>query len=230
LEAALRRLLSGLHRGAMENSPDCAIPYVARVDAGTMELIRHLGGEVVSSADLIQRFAAVWDESAINTHCIASEKLYRIKDRAFDEIRRRLSRGVTTTEYDVQRQMAVWFGEEGLVSDSPPNVSVASNAGNPHYLPTSTASRTIQPDELVLLDLWGKLDRPGAVYADITWRGLPGRPPPEPQAKAFEAVCAARDAATALVQRAVRAGQELRGWQVDRAAASGLRGAGHGNQ
>jgi Xaa-Pro aminopeptidase len=229
LEAALRRLLAGLHRVAMEYSPNCAIPYVARVDAGTVELIRHLGVEVVSSADLIQRFAAVWDESAINTHCIASEKLYRIKDRAFDEIRRRLSRGVTTTEYDVQRQMAVWFGEEGLVSDSPPNVSVASNAGNPHYLPTSTASRTIRPDELVLLDLWGKLDRPGAVYADITWMGFTGRRPPEPQAKAFDAVCAARDAATALVQRGVRAGQELRGWQVDRAAASVLRSAGYGN-
>ena len=171
----------------------------------------------------------MWDESAINTHCIASEKLYRIKDRAFDEIRRRLSRGVTTTEYDVQQQMADWFGEEGLVSDSPPNVSVASNAGNPHYLPTSTASRTIRPDELVLLDLWGKLDRPGAVYADITWMGFTGRRPPEPQAKAFDAVCAARDAATALVQRAVRAGQELRGWQVDRAAASVLRSAGYGN-
>src|SRR4029453_14255842 len=229
LEAALRRLLSGLHRGAMEYSPNCAIPYVARVDAGTVELIRHLGVEVVSSANLIQRFAAVWDESAINTHCIASEKLYRIKARAFDEIRRRLSKGVTTTEYDVQQQMADWFAEEGLVSDSPPNVSVANNAGNPHYLPTLEASRTIHLDELVLLDLWGKLDRPGAVYADITWMGFTGRRPPEPQAKAFEAVCAARDAATALVQRAGGAGQELPGWQGDRAAASVLRSAGYGN-
>jgi Xaa-Pro aminopeptidase len=229
LEAGLRRLLAGLHRVAMEYSPNCAIPYVARVDAGTVELIRHMGVEVVSSADLIQRFAAVWDESAINTHRIASEKLYRIKDRAFDEIRRRLSEGVATTEYDVQQRMGEWFGEEGLVSDSPPNVSVASNAGNPHYLPTSTAGRTIHPDELVLLDLWGKLDRPGAVYADITWIGFTGRRPPEAQVKAFEAVCAARDAATALVQRAIRAGQELRGWQVDRAAASVLRSAGYGN-
>jgi Xaa-Pro aminopeptidase len=229
LEAGLRRLLSGLRRVAMEYSPSCAIPYVARVDAGTVELIRHMGVEVVSSADLIQRFAAVWDESAIDTHRLASEKLYRIKDRTFEEIRRRLSGGIPTTEYDVQQQMADWFREEGLVSDSPPNVSVAANAGNPHYLPTSTTSRTIRPDELVLLDLWGKLDRPGAVYADITWMGFTGRRPPESQAKAFVAVCAARDAATALVQRAIGAGQELRGWQVDRAAASVLRSAGYGD-
>jgi Xaa-Pro aminopeptidase len=229
LEAGLRRLLTGLNRVAMEYSPNCAIPYVARVDAGTVELIRHLGVEVVSSADLIQRFAAVWDEIAINTHHLASEKLYRIKDRAFEDIRRRLNSGISTTEYDVQQQMAGWFREEGLISDSPPNVSVAGNAGNPHYLPTLAAHRTIHRDELVLLDLWGKLDRPGAVYADITWMGFTGRRPPERQAKAFEAVRAAREAATALVQRAIRAGQELRGWQVDRAAASVLRSAGYGN-
>jgi Xaa-Pro dipeptidase len=229
LDAGLRRLLSGLRRVAMEYSPNCAIPYVSRVDAGTVELIRQMGVEVVSSGDLIQQFAAVWDESAINTHRLASEKLYRIKDRTFEEIRRRLSTGVATTEHDVQHQMVDWFREEGLVSDSPPNVSVAANAGNPHYLPTSTASRTIHPDELVLLDLWGKLDHPGAVYADITWMAFTGRRPPERQTKAFGAVCAARDAATALVQRAFGAGQELRGWQVDRAASSVLRSAGYGN-
>jgi Xaa-Pro dipeptidase len=230
LDAGIRRLVSGLRRVAMEYSPNCAIPYIARVDAGTVEFVRQTGVEVVSSGDLVQRFAAVWDDQAAETHRQAAEKLYRIKDRAFAEIGRRLSGGVTTTEYDVQSQMVDWFRSEGLVSDSPPNVSVGENAGNPHYLPTATAHRTIGLEELVLLDLWGKLDRVGAVYADITWVGYTGRQPADRHVKAFQAACAARDSAIALVQRAIGAGQELRGWQVDRAASSVLRSAGYGDR
>jgi Xaa-Pro dipeptidase len=230
LDAGIRRLLSGLRRVAMEYSPNCAIPYIARVDAGTVEFVRQTGVEVVSSGDLVQRFAAVWDDQAAETHRQAAEKLYRIKDRAFAEIGRRLTGGVTTTEYDIQSQMVDWFRSEGLVSDSPPNVSAAANAGNPHYLPTATAHRAIGREELVLLDLWGKLDRAGAVYADITWVGFTGRQPADRHVKAFQAACAARDSAIALVQRATGAGQELRGWQVDRAASSVLRSAGYGDR
>jgi Xaa-Pro dipeptidase len=230
LEQGLRRMLGGLRRVAMEYSPECAIPYVSRVDAGTIELVRKTGVEVVSSGDLIQRFVAVWDDRAIATHRLASEKLYRVKDRAFDEIQRRLSGGMATTEYDVQQQMVQWFEEEGLVSDSPPMVSVGANAGNPHYMPTAAQHRAIGTEELVLLDLWGKLEQPGAVFADITWVAYTGPRPPEVQVKAFEAVRAARDAAIALVQRAVAGGQQLGGWQVDRAASSVLRSAGYGDR
>jgi Xaa-Pro aminopeptidase len=231
LEDGLRRVLAGLTRVAMEYSPNCAIPYVARVDAGTIELVRKSGvAEIVSSGDLIQRFAAVWNDRDIETHRAAAEKLYRIKDRAFDEIRRRIGDRISTTEYDIQQAMVIWFAEEGLISDSPPNVSVAENAGNPHYLPTANAHRPIGPDQLVLLDLWGKIERPGAVFADITWMGFTGAAPPERHRQAFEAVAAARDAAVALVQRAVSAGQELRGWQVDRAASAVLRHAGYADR
>jgi len=230
LESGLGRLLSGMRRVAMEYSPKCAIPYVSRVDAGTIELIRQTGVEVVSSADLIQRFVAVWDALAIESHQIASEKLHRVKDRALEEIRRRVVTGARLTEYDVQREMTRWFREEGLVSDSPPNVSAGENSGNPHYLPTAAASRAIKPDEIVLLDLWGKLETHGAVYADITWIGYTGQRPPERETRAFAAVGAARDAAVQLVQRSARAAQELRGWQVDRAASSVLKGAGFAEQ
>jgi Xaa-Pro aminopeptidase len=230
LEEGLRELLSGMRRIAMEYSPNCAIPYVSRVDAGTIELVRKTGVEVVSSGDLIQRFAAVWDDRAIESHRLASEKLHRVKDRAFGEIRRRIANSLAVTEYDVQQQMVRWFGDEGLVSDSPPNVSAAEHSGDPHYLPTEQAHRAIGTEEVVLLDLWAKLDRPGAVYADITWIGYTGRRPPEPYVAAFEVVRAARDAAIALVQRAAIAGQELRGWQVDRAASSVLRTAGYDAQ
>jgi Xaa-Pro dipeptidase len=224
LEAGLRGLLAGLHRVAMEYSPKCAIPYVSRVDAGTIELVRATGVEVVSSGDLIQRFASAWDRRAIATHEEASEKLYRVKDRAFDAIARRTHDGVPTTEYDIQQLMAGWFRDEGLVSDSDPNVSAEENAGNPHYLPTASTSRAIRPDELVLLDLWGKLDRAGAVFADITWMGYTGKRVPDRYVQAFAA-----DAAIALVERAVSGGQELRGWQVDRAASAVLRSAGFGD-
>ena len=230
LEAGLRRLLTGVKRVAMEYSPLCAIPYISRVDAGTVELVRQSGVEVVSSGDLIQQFATVWDEPTIRTHREASEKLYRVKDRAFEAVARRLRDGLATTEYDIQQLMSGWFREEGLISDSEPNVSAAENAGNPHYLPTAAHHRSIHKEELVLLDLWGKLDRPGAVYADIAWVGFAGRHVPDSQAAAFAAIRSARDTAIRLVQTAVREGREVRGWEVDRAASTVLRDAGYGSR
>ncbi len=228
LEQGLRALVRGVRRVAMEYSPDGAIPYLGRVDAGTIEHLRRLGLEIASSGDLVQRFAAVWDARAIDTHLQASAKLYRVKDQAFAAIRERLSAGVPTDEYEIQQLMTGWFRDEGLVSDSPPIVGAAGNAGNPHYMPTAADHRPIRPGEMVLLDLWGKLDRPGAVYADITWVGYTGSQPPDRYVTVFNTVAAARDAAVTLVQRAAAAGQQLRGWQVDRAASSVLRGAGFG--
>jgi Xaa-Pro aminopeptidase len=228
-EAGLRDLLTGTKRVAMEYSPKAAIPYIARVDAGTVELVRACGVDVVSSGDLVQRFAALWDEAAIESHRRASEKLYRIKDRAFDAVRERLKSGRRTSEYDIQQLMSGWFREEGLVSDSDPIVAAGANAGDPHYLPTRSANRPINTGDVVLLDLWGKLTHPGAVFADITWVGYAGERAPERYVKAFATICAARDAAVSLVDRAVSAGQTLRGWQVDRAASTVLRRAGYGN-
>jgi Xaa-Pro aminopeptidase len=181
----------------------------------------------VSSGDLVQRFSTVWDASAIASHRAASERLHRVKDRAFDAIAGRLRDGVPTTEYDIQQLMAGWFRDERLISDADPMVSVGPNAGNPHYLPTATVHRAIGRDDLVLLDLWGKLDAPGAVFADITWMGYTGRAVPERFGRAFTAIRDARDAAVELVQSSVRAGRELRGWEVDRAAMTVLRDAGY---
>jgi len=227
LEAGLRTLLTGIRRVAMEYSPGCAIPYVSRIDAGTVELVRQAGPDVVSSGDLIQRFSAVWDDGAIATHRQASDALYRVKDSAFEAVARRLRDGVPTTEYDIQQLMAGWFRDEGLISDADPNVSAAENSGNPHYLPTATVHRAIRKDEIVLLDLWGKLDRPGAVYADITWVGYSGARAPERFARAFGAIREARDAGIRVVQDAVRAGRDVRGFEVDRAASTVLRDAGY---
>ena len=227
LQAGLTRLLKGLKRVAMEYSPNCAIPYVSRVDAGTIELIRGLGVEVMSSGDLIQQFEAHWNDAAIATHRAASEKLYRIKDQAFEEVTRRLRDGVATTEYDIQQKMVGWFKNEGLISDSAPCVSAQENAGNPHYLATAAQHRAIRKDELVLLDLWGKLNQPGAVYADITWIGFTGASVPDRMAKAFAAICGARDAAVTTVQDAARNGREVRGFEADKAARQVLIDAGY---
>ena len=180
----------------MEYSRNCAIPYISRIDGGTLELVRGRGVEVESSGDLVQRFEAVWDAHALETHRDASQALYRIKDRAFELIAKRARDGEAMTEFAVQQQMAAWFEEEGLVSDSPPVVAAQENAGDPHYLPTARRTRQIRKDELVLLDLWGKKkDDPQAVFADITWVGFTGRDVPTEMAAAFEAIRQARDAA-----------------------------------
>ena len=227
LQDGLAKILKDARRVAMEYSPNGNIPYVSRVDAGTIELIRSMGVEVLSSGDLIQQFEASWDDAAIATHRTASEKLYRIKDQAFEEVARRLRDNLPTTEYDIQQQMVGWFRDEGLTSDSAPCVSAQENAGNPHYLATAATHRVIRKDELVLLDLWGKLTTPNAVYADITWMGFAGPNVPERMTNAFAAICNARDAAVSTVQDAVKAGRQVRGFEADAAARKVLIDAGY---
>jgi Xaa-Pro aminopeptidase len=154
--------------------------------------------------------------------------LYRIKDRAFEEASKALSSGRRQTEYDLQQLMVAWFREEGLISDAPPVVALGSNAGNPHYLPTVELNKVIVEDQVLLLDLWGKKAQPGAVYADITWVGTTSRQVPAEPAAAFQAIVSARDAAVRLVQDKAAAGDDLRGWQVDRAARQVLEDCGFG--
>jgi Xaa-Pro aminopeptidase len=229
LEAGLRQVLGGLKRVAMEYSPGNAIPYISRVDAGTVEAVRQLGSDVVSSGDLVQRFEAVWTEEALQTHRRASESLYRVKDRAFDLIRTARRDKRPLTELDVQKAMTGWFKDEGLVTDAPPVVAAQENAGNPHYVVSPERPRAIGDNEIVLLDLWGKLPSPGAVFADITWVGFTSASgAPDPYERAFHAARDARDAAVALVEKAVADGRELRGFEVDRACRAVLEKAGFG--
>jgi Xaa-Pro aminopeptidase len=230
LDAGLTRLLEGMRRVAMEYSPRCAIPYISRLDAGTAEAIRARGVEILSSGDLVQQFEATWTAAQLASHREASDALYRIKDRAFEAASAALSAGRPQTEYDLQQAMVRWFHEEGLVSDSAPVVAIGGNAGNPHYLPTAAQSRPIVPDEVLLLDLWGKKATPGAVFADITWVGVTGARVPTEPAEAFRAITAARDAAVRLVEDAAAGDRELRGWEVDRAARRVLEQEGYGDR
>lgn len=230
LEAGLTHLLSGLKKVAMEYSPMCAIPYLSRVDAGTVEMVRARGVDVVSSGDLVQQFEAAWTDEQLATHRAASESLYRIKDRAFAMASDAMSRGVSLNEYELQQHMMRWFDEEGLVTDSPPVVAVGGNAGNPHYLPTADQCRAVVRDEVLLLDLWGKKQDKGAVFADITWVAVTAARAPEEVSRAFRAVADARDSAVRLVVEAARDGRDLRGWEVDEAARAVLKGQGYGDR
>lgn len=228
LEEGLTRLLAGITRVAMEYSPGCAIPYLSRVDAGTAEAVRARGVEILSSGDLVQQFEAAWTPDQLDSHRVASESLYRIKDRAFDAASAALRGGTPLTERRLQEQMVQWFQDEGLVSDSAPVVAIGGNAGDPHYLPTAERSAAIVADEVLLLDLWGKTRAAGAVFADITWVSVTARRVPAAPAQAFAAIAAARDAAVGLVEEAARSGRDLRGWEVDRTARQVLLDAGFG--
>jgi Xaa-Pro dipeptidase len=227
LDTGLKELLDGLKRVAMEYSPGNNIPYLSRVDAGTIEAVRQLGIDVVSSGDLVQRFEAVWSDAVYQTHVAASDRLYQVKDRAFELIRDRVRAGAALNEHEVQQRMVAWFEELGLKPELP-NVSAQENAGNPHYMPPETGSRSIGPNELVLLDLWGKLRSPGAVFADITWVGYTGAAVPDEYARAFAAARDGRDAAIELVRSSTADGGDLRGWQVDRACRDVIDRAGFG--
>jgi Xaa-Pro aminopeptidase len=228
LAAGVDQLLRGVKRVAMEYSPQGAIPYLSRVDAGTAEMIRARGVEIVSSGDLVQRFEARWTAAQYAQHMRASDALYRIKDRAFDTVRGALTRRERVTEYDLQQQMVRWFEDEGLTSDSAPDVAFGANAGNPHYLPSREKAAVIEPGQVLLLDLWGKVREPGAVFADITWVGFTGAHVSDEVARAFNAIVRARDAAVSLVEESAMTGRALHGWEVDRASRHVLEQSGYG--
>ncbi|MDW7985510.1 MAG: Xaa-Pro peptidase family protein, partial [Acidobacteriota bacterium] len=227
LHEVLQTALQGARRVAMEYSPNNDIPYVSLVDAGTVELVRGLGVEVVSSADLVQRFEAVWTDEQRAMHMEAARRLLRIKDRALLYIRQALLRHRPITEYDVQQYIWRMYRQEGLVADHPPIVAVNQNASNPHYTPTKTEHAPIRMGDLILIDLWAKLNRPGAIYADTTWMAYAGKEVPPKYAEIFQIVYEAQSAAYDLIAQRFQAGQPVYGWEADDAARGVIRQKGY---
>jgi Xaa-Pro aminopeptidase len=225
---ALRNMLGGARRIAMQYSPNCAIPYVAMVDAGTVELVRGLGVEIASSANLIQYFEARWSEQQLDSHLQAGRHIDGIRREAFALVGEKLRLGERFTEWDAKQFILGRFQAEGLFTDHGPDVAVNANASNPHYEPQQGASAEIQPGDVLLMDMWAKLDRPDSVYYDITWVGFCGTTPRPEVEKVFTVVCGARDRAIRCVQDAVAAGKDLRGYQVDDAARSHIASEGYG--
>jgi len=227
--SGLSTILAGCRRIAMQYSPLCAVPYVAMVDAGTIELVRAAGVEVVSSADLVQYFEARWNEAQLESHMEAGRKVDKVRRNAFEEIGARLRRGEGVTEWDIKGYILNAFERTGLFTDHGPIVGVNANASNPHYEPTAALHDPIRPGDVVLIDLWAKLaGRPDAVYYDITWTGFVGTAPSE-VVNVFEIVRDARDSAVKLVQESVYSAEGLSGYQVDDAARGYIAARGFGD-
>jgi Xaa-Pro dipeptidase len=226
---ALGRMLTGRKTVAMQYSHLNDIPYVGLVDAGTVELVKSFGVDVVSSADLVQMFDARWSDAAYESHLEAGTAVHALVRRAFELIRDSVRAGKAIGEYDVQQEMFRLYEGFGITADEPLAVSVNENTGNPHYSPTGASSLPIRQGDFVLIDAWAKLQMPGAVYFDITWTGFVGDEVPERYVEIFEIVKEARDTAVDFVQQSVRAGRAIRGYQVDDAARGVITRRGYGD-
>jgi Xaa-Pro aminopeptidase len=196
------------------------------VDAGTIELLRSFGKEIVSSGDLVSQFEAAWTEAQIQSHFAAAAIVDRITATAFQEIGRRVRNG-GTHEFEIQQWILEAFAREKLVTEDAPIVGVNANSGDPHYEPTAARSAPIRPGDFVLLDIWAKQATPDAVFYDITWTGVVGAPTARHQ-EIFQIVRDARDAGIHAVQSAIAARQPLAGWQVDQATRDSIAAAGYG--
>jgi Xaa-Pro aminopeptidase len=223
----LKSILAPYKRVAMQYSPNNIVFYVSLTDAGTVEFVRSLGKEIVSSGDLVARFEATLTEEQLKTHFEARDKIDAITAAAFQDIGRRVRNG-GTHEFEMQKWFLEQFQREDIVTDDGPIVAVNANSGNPHYGPDATHSAPIKPGDWVLLDVWGKLNKPGAVYYDITWVGFVGTNPSDKQREVFKIVTTARDAGAQKVIDTINAGQQLAGWQVDRTARDTIAKAGYG--
>jgi Xaa-Pro dipeptidase len=230
LEAHLAAALAGRARVALEYSPRAANPYIARVDAGTVELVRASAVEPVPSGDLIQLFEATWDDEQWAMHQEAAVHTHTAFDVAFGCIAERVKSQGGVRETEVQVAIMDHFRRHGLVTSHPPIVGVGPHSGDPHYEPVAGRDAAIHAGDFVLVDLWAKLDRPRAVYSDLTHVGFVGRDVPQRYTEVFNIVAAARDAAIARVKQAFAAGDQLRGWQVDQAARDVIEQAGYGPQ
>ncbi len=225
---SIKTILGPYRDIAMQYSPNNTVFTISLVDAGTIEIVRGLGKNVVSSADLVAQFEATFTEEQVQSHFAARDAIDNITANAFQEIGRRARNG-GTNEHAMQQWFLEAFRREHLVTDDPPIVAVNANSGNPHYEPHAEDSAPIREGDFVLLDVWAKKDTPGAVYYDITWTGFVGKTPSDKLREIFQIVRDGRDAGVKTVLDATAAGQRIAGWQVDRAVRDHINKAGYGN-
>lgn len=227
LRAELEQILSPATRVAMEYSPGGTVPGLSWVDAGTLDLVRGLGLEVVSSGDIFQIAAAAWDDHGLRSHLSAAKTVEAIKDEAFAFIAATVDRGVT--EYDVQELIMTRFAAEGLETEDRPVVAVNQHSGDPHYEPTSRAQSPIARGDWVLIDLWARTPGDLNIFSDITWVGYVGSTPPVKHSEVFSTVKRARDAVLHRLQAAWAQREILQGYQLDRVARDLIEEKGYGD-
>ena len=230
LRSQLGRLLAGVRSVAMQYSPENAVPYVSHVDAGTVELVRSFGVEVVSSADLVQVFEACWTPEQAAEHKRTAQHLTDIARQAFELAASRVKTAGATDELEIQSFISERFAALGLIADSPAIVGVNRNAGNPHYSPSKDNHLPIRKGDHLLLDIWAKTRAADSVYADITWCGFLGTKAPDPIRKAFEVVVQARDRGVSFLKEAAAAGRTIQGCEVDRVVREVITKAGYGER
>jgi Xaa-Pro aminopeptidase len=228
LEAGVGQLLGGAKRVAMEYSERNANPYIGRVDAGTIELVKSFGCTVVASGDLIQQFEAVWDADQEKSHFEAATLCRAAYDVAFGFIADQIRLNGRVMETVVQARIMKHFAENGMTTYSPPIVGVGPHSGDPHFDTAPATDAPVERGSWVLIDLWAKMDRPRSVYADYTRVAYVGDPVPEKYTKVFNVVAAARDAGIKTVKDAFAADRPLQGWEVDNATRDVIRKAGYG--
>ncbi len=226
--SGLKHHLAGSQTIAMEYSPLCAIPYVSRVDAGTIELLKSLEKDVVSSANLVQYFEARWNTQQFQMHLESGHRLMKILSATFDGIREALRARTPISEYWVQQQMLAQYREYGLKTSSPPIVAINQNSANPHYEPSQESSAPLRPGDFLLVDFWAKLDEKNSVYADYTWVAFLGESIPAAIQAIWEIVKGARDAAIDYVKAHYRNTANLQGWEVDKVTRDYITQRGYG--
>ena len=222
----LEALIDGAGQVAMEYSPAAELPRISRVDAGTVELVRGLGVDVVSSADTVQYAAQRWTADQLRSHQVAADALGVIVRQAFDHIGNNLARGIT--EFEVAEFINSRFTEEGLLVTDGPVVAVNEHSSDPHFEPTADSTASIRRGDWVLIDLWSRLPGADSMFADITWTAFVGETVPERHQRVFDAVIGARDAALGEIDTAFREGRNPQGWELDRAARDFIEEAGFG--
>ena len=228
--AAVGIALKGARRIAMDYSPGCAIPYVSRVDAGTVEMVRATGVEIVSAANLIQRFEASLTREQLESHHRAARALRSIVDETFAEIGNSISGGRAVSEVSIQEFVMSRFAAKGLATYAPPIVAVNEHSADPHFAPTREHDRAVRRGDFVLLDLWAREAGADSIYADFTWVAFVGDQIPDEHARVFDIVARARDAAVDLVQARVAAREPVAGLEADRAARAVIEAAGFGDE
>ena len=232
LHARLRETLNNAgrkQRVAMQYSPMNDIPYISRVDAGTIELVRSFGVEPVTSAELVQQFEAVFSPAQHQMQVEASDKMHRIIQDAFAEIARRIRADEPTTEWDIAQFMLARYKDEGMQQE-PMIVAVNANTADPHYMPTKEKNSSIKRGDFVLIDAATKLNKPDAVATDQTWTGYVGEIVPEEYTRIFNIVREARDSAIEFVRKNIRDGKPIRGAEVDDVSRGVITRAGFGDQ
>ncbi len=229
MRTRLADMLSGLKTVAMQYSPECAIPYISTIDAGTVELIRSFGVEVVSSADLVQRFEGLVDAAGFELHKEAGEKIHAALRKAWDEVKRRYKTDAPATEVMIRKLLSDEFKAAGLTCDgTPPIVGVDEHAADPHFEPNEADDRPIVAGSRLLIDLWARPDRPDGVYYDITWCAQVGGKPIELYEKVFGLVMEARDAAVRFIRESLADGRIVAGYEVDDVCRGVIEKAGYG--